>query len=169
MRDLPFGICTCKNGICLTTKMIWLCLKMELYPATHGIFWLNCGKRWSVDGFFVFPRVFQKCSGCSTPLGWGVCFWLYFPMSWGWSLVPYLGTKIDTEFCDILFFLFFSGDQNGETLTGTSEDLIVSNPPYIPTKSEAAGKLSPHSGGSSWRFSGVKGGSLGNPWTKVLV
>ena len=29
----------------------------------------------------------------------------------------------------------------------TSEDLIVSNPPYIPTKSEAAGKLSPHSGG----------------------
>lgn len=26
-------------------------------------------------------------------------------------------------------------------------DLIVSNPPYIPTKSEAAGKLSPHSGG----------------------
>ena len=35
---------------------------------------------------------------------------------------------------------------------GFSEDLIVSNPPYIPTKSEAAGKLSPHSGGPGGLF-----------------
>ena len=51
----------------------------------------------------------------------------------------------------------FSQRNGGILLTvtpWTSEDLIVSNPPYIPTKSEAAGKLSPHSGGPGGFSSG---------------